>query len=168
MNAQLELEQKADEEAYEKFACWCETNDKAKVKAIADAEKKIKTLTATMEELKAKSAQMTTDIATLEGAISKGKKSLAEASEVRDKELAEFNQQDKDAIVSIKGLHSAVETLKKHNAAALSQEALLQLRQTLPRHVSHEQLRMLGLAPKAQRFAASFLQQPVAASSYSS
>ena len=38
MAAQLEKEQKEDEEVYEKVACWCETNDKEKSKAIEDAE----------------------------------------------------------------------------------------------------------------------------------
>jgi len=169
MNTQLEEEQKADEEAYEKFSCWCETNDKAKVKAIADAEQKIKTLTATIEELGAKSSQMTTEIATLEATISKGKSSLAEASEVRAKELAEFNKEDKDAIVSIKGLHSAVETLSKHNAgAALTQEAMLQVHALLSRHASEAKLRHLGIQGKQRRTIMSLIQQPVAASSYSS
>jgi len=169
MQDQLGKEQEEDQEVFDQFACWCETNEKLKTKAIADAELKIKNLGSSIEELTAKSAQLTTDIATLEEAITKGKAGLAEATSVRDKELAEFNQDDKDAIVAIKGLHGAVQVLGGHNAgAALSQEALVQLHQALAPHVSHVELRRLGLASKQQRMVASFLQQPTGATSYNS
>merc|ERR1719379_619497 len=68
MGAQLEVEQKEDEEVFEKFACWCESNDKLKSKAIADAKTKISSLGSSIEELTAKGAQLTTDIATLTAA----------------------------------------------------------------------------------------------------
>merc|ERR1719327_689477 len=42
MMEQLEKEAEEDEEIYEKMACWCETNDKEKTKAIADAEARSK------------------------------------------------------------------------------------------------------------------------------
>jgi len=169
ISEQLEKEQAQDQETYDQFACWCDTNDKAKTKAIADAEQKIKNLDSTIEELTAKSHQMTTDIASLEETITKGKKAIAEATAVRTKELAEFNKDDKDAIVAIKGLHGAVQTLGKHNAgAALSQEAMLEVQHVLSQHMGHAQLRRLGLAVKQQRIVASFVQQPVASQSYSS
>jgi len=169
MQGQLGKEQEEDQEVFDQFACWCETNEKLKTKAIADAELKIKNLGSSIEELTAKSAQLTTDIANLEEAITKGKAGLAEAAAVRDKELAEFNQDDKDAIVAIKGLHGAVQVLGKHSAgAALSQEALVQLHQALAPHVSHAELRRLGLASKQQSMVASFLQQPTGATSYNS
>merc|ERR1719420_949078 len=51
MLAQMEKEAEEDESVYDTMACWCETNDKEKTKAIADAEAKIKDLTTTIEEL---------------------------------------------------------------------------------------------------------------------
>jgi len=169
MQGQLGKEQEEDQEVFDQFACWCETNEKLKTKAIADAEQHIKDLDSSIEELSANSAQLTTDNANLEEAIAKGKAALAEATAVRDKELAEFNRSDKDAIVAIKGLHGAVTALSKHNAgAALSQDAMLELRHVLAPHVSHTELRRLGLAPKQQRIVSSFLQQPTGASSYNS
>merc|ERR1719473_1094096 len=45
MLAQLEKEAAEDEEIYDKMACWCETNDKAKTKSIAEAEARIGELT---------------------------------------------------------------------------------------------------------------------------
>merc|ERR1719217_1372714 len=53
MQKQLEQEAEEDEEIYEKMACWCETNDKEKTKAIADAEARIEDLTSAIESLTA-------------------------------------------------------------------------------------------------------------------
>ena len=39
MRKQLEKEKEDDEETYGKRACWCQTNDEQKTKAIADAER---------------------------------------------------------------------------------------------------------------------------------
>merc|ERR1719159_1751660 len=66
MVEQMEKEGKEDEEVYETMSCWCETNDKAKTKAIADAESAIATLTANIEEYSASSARLNTEIANLE------------------------------------------------------------------------------------------------------
>merc|ERR1719463_893887 len=51
MLKQLEKEADEDEEIYDKIACWCETNDKEKTKAIKDAEIRIKDLSSKIEEL---------------------------------------------------------------------------------------------------------------------
>merc|ERR1719389_1637014 len=53
MLKQLEKEATEDEEIYEKMACWCETNDKEKTKAISDAEIRFGYLTTKIEELTA-------------------------------------------------------------------------------------------------------------------
>merc|ERR1719399_1648743 len=167
MKSEIEKEGDEDEVAYEKYSCWCETNDKLKTKAIADGKQKVAKLESLISELSATSKQLTTDIAGLEVTIAKGEKALDEASTVRAKELAEFNKEDKDAIVAVKGLHSAVETLSKHNSgAALNQEAMLQVKQVLSHHVKASQLHQMGLAGKQRRLLA-LIQQPVAAKSYS-
>merc|ERR1719156_353187 len=76
MLEQLEKEAEEDEEIYDKIACWCETNDKEKTKAIADAEEKIKDLTAKIEELTALSARLGTEIENLEKEVAKNQDSL--------------------------------------------------------------------------------------------
>merc|ERR1719337_502269 len=62
MLKQLEKEAQEDEDIYDKVACWCETNDKEKTKAIADAEVKISDLTVRIEELTATSSRLNTEI----------------------------------------------------------------------------------------------------------
>merc|ERR1719316_983005 len=65
MVAQLEKEAKEDEDTYEGMGCWCETNDKEKTKAIADAEERISSLTTSIEELTGKSGRLSEEIAEL-------------------------------------------------------------------------------------------------------
>merc|ERR1719355_509205 len=69
MKAQLDKEVSGDEEAYDKMVCWCETNDKEKTKAIADAEQHLVDLGNTIEELTAASAKLSQEITNLEGEV---------------------------------------------------------------------------------------------------
>merc|ERR1719428_328097 len=98
MLAQLEKEADEDQEVYDKMACWCETNDKEKTKAIADGEARIESLTALIEELTAKSAQLNTEIKNLEKEIAKNQAALDAATEMRQKQLAEFQDEEKDML----------------------------------------------------------------------
>merc|ERR1719183_537662 len=121
MLKQLEKEAEEDEEIYDQLACWCETNDKEKTKSIGDAENKIDTLTTAIEDLTAGSARLNTEIKNLEKEVAKNQEALDQATEIRQKELAEFNAEEKDLLGSISALKSAVTVLSKHNSASLLQ-----------------------------------------------
>merc|ERR1719453_1439656 len=71
MNTQLQEEGKADEEIYEQMACWCETNDKEKTKAIAEATQHIDDLTVSIESLTAASTRLNEEIKVLEKEVNK-------------------------------------------------------------------------------------------------
>merc|ERR1719420_378501 len=116
MQTQLEKEGEEDQEVYEKVACWCETNDKDKTTAISDAEARITDLTATIEEATASSARLNTEIKNLATEIAKNQAALDKATELRKKELAEFNAEEKDVLQSIGELKSAVTVLGKHHS----------------------------------------------------
>merc|ERR1719232_964081 len=96
------------------MACWCETNDKEKTKSIAEAEARIEALTAT-------SARLNTEIKNLEKEVAKNQDSLAKATALREKQLAEFNAEEKDLLESISALKAAITVLSKHNGASLLQ-----------------------------------------------
>merc|ERR1719386_216017 len=117
MLAQLEKEAAEDEEIYDKMACWCETNDKEKTKAIADAEARIADLTTKIEELTAASARLNTEIKNLEKEVAANQEALDKATAIRQKELAEFNSEEKDLLESISALKSAITVLSKHHSA---------------------------------------------------
>lgn len=116
MLKQLESEAEQDEEIYDKMACWCETNDKEKTKSIADAEARISDLTTKIEELTASSARLNTEIKNLEKEVAENQAALDKATAIRQKQLAEFNEEEKDLLESISALKSAVTVLSKHNS----------------------------------------------------
>merc|ERR1719327_1394393 len=98
MQAELEAEAKADKEVYDTFACWCETNEKEKTKAIADAEAKIKELNTLIEELTAASARLNSEIKTLEGEVGNNQQGLDQATGMRFKDQGEFNDEESDLL----------------------------------------------------------------------
>merc|ERR1719401_315649 len=116
MLKQLEKEAEEDEEIYDKMACWCETNDKEKTKAIADAEARISDLTTKIEELTAASARLNTEIKNLEKEVAENQAALDKATALRQKQLAELNEEEKDALEAISALKAAVTVLSKHNS----------------------------------------------------
>jgi hypothetical protein len=101
MQKQLETEAEEDEEIYEKMACWCETNDKEKTKAIADAEARIEDLTADIEAKTAASARLNAEIKNLDKEIAKNQAALDKATALRQKELAEFNAEKRHAAIHL-------------------------------------------------------------------
>merc|ERR550537_843874 len=59
---QMEKEADADEEIYDKMACWCDTGDKLKTKAIKDAEAEITILLSKIDSAAQLSAKLQTEI----------------------------------------------------------------------------------------------------------
>merc|ERR1719333_1264585 len=121
MLKQLQKEAEEDQDIYDKLACWCETNDREKTKAIKEAEEKIDILTSKIEEMTARSAQLATEIKNLEKEIAKHQDSLDKATAIREKELAEFNAEEKDLLESIAALKAAITVLSKHHGGSLLQ-----------------------------------------------
>jgi len=165
MKAQLEKEAEEDEEIYEKLACWCETNDKEKTKAIADAEAHIQDLTATIEELAATSARLSTEIKNLEKEVAENQEALDQAKAMRAKELAEFNAEEKDVLLNIQALKNAIIVLSKHNPGA----SLLQISATQTQDVATMLAGIMArnavmfdgvLTPSQKRIVNAFVQSP--------
>merc|ERR1712224_727885 len=86
MQAQLQKEQ--EQEIYDAMECWCETNNKAKTKAISDGEMKSKDLAAAIEEYTAKSAQLKVDIEEADKEIKASTDAIAKATAIREKEAS--------------------------------------------------------------------------------
>lgn len=120
MLQELEKEAEKDQEIYDKMSCWCEINDKEKTKAIGDAESKIDDLTTQIEQLSASSGKLASEIKTLKKEAAAGQEALDKATALREKQLAEFNAEEKDSIQSIQALKAAVIVLKKHQGKGSS------------------------------------------------
>jgi len=127
MEGQLKKEADADAEMYEQMVCWCETGAKAKETAIKTQTQRIADLGAAIEEYAAKSDQLKSDIEGLKADVAAKEAALEQATSIRDKELAEFNAEEKDMIQSITSLKGAVITLSK----AHGESALLQVKELL-------------------------------------
>merc|ERR1719174_2954124 len=97
MMSQLEKEGEEDEDIYDKMGCWCVTNEKAKTKSIADGKARITTLTKSIEELLAESSELNSEIKNLQEELVKNQEALSGATELRKKQLAEFNAEEKDS-----------------------------------------------------------------------
>lgn len=164
MLKQLEKEAEQDEEIYDKLACWCETNDREKTKSIAEAEARIESLTTKIEELTAESARLSTEIKNLEKEVAQNQEALAQATALREKQLAEFNAEEKDLLESVSALKAAITVLSKHHGDSLLQVPrthIMGVAATLQFQLSkHSELLAGVLTPTERRAAASFIQSP--------
>jgi len=164
MLKQLEKEAAEDEEIYDKLACWCETNNKEKTKSIADAEAKIEDLTTKIEEYTAASARLNTEIKNLESEVAKNQEALDKATAIREKQLAEFNEEEKDLLESISALKAAITVLSKHQGGAFlqfPQSRILGVAATMQHEMQKHAALLQGvITPSQKRVVASFIQAP--------
>merc|ERR1711874_714210 len=159
-----EKEAEEDEEIYDKVACWCETNDKEKTKAIAEAEARIADLTTKIEGFTAASAELNTEIKNLEKEVAANQEALDQATAIREKQLAEFNAEEKDLLESISALKAAITVLSKHHGGALLQmprSHMLGVAATLQHEMQKHASLLQGVLTHSERkTAAAFVQAP--------
>jgi chromosome segregation ATPase len=164
MQKQLEKEAADDEEIYDKMSCWCETNDREKTKAIADAEAKINALTTRIEELTAGSARLNTEIKNTEKEVAKNQESLDQATALRQKQLAEFNGEEKDLLESISALKAAITVLSKHHGGSFLEvphSHALRVAATLQHEMQTHAALLQGVLTRSERQAvSSFIKAP--------
>jgi len=157
MQVQLAKEQEEDESVYEKVACWCETNDKEKGKAIEDAEARITDLGSTIESKTAGSSRLNTEIKNLNAEVAKNQEALDKATAIREKQLAEFNEEEKDLLQSVGALKSAITVLSKHH----SPESLLDMAAMIS-HQFKKHRALLGeiITPAQRKAVTAFIEGP--------
>lgn len=163
MLKQLEKEAAEDEEIYDKMACWCETNDKEKTQAIADAETRIAGLTTKIEELTATSARLNQETVNLGKEVAQNQESLDQATAIRQKQLAEFNGEEKDLLESIKALDAAIVVLSKHHSSLVQMPRthLLGVATTLQHEMRKHAFLLEGVfTPSERRALQAFVQAP--------
>ena len=81
----------------------------------------IEDLTTKIEELTATSGRLNIEIKNLEKEVAENQEALDSATAIREKELAEFNAEEKDALQAISALKSAITVLGKHHGGAFLQ-----------------------------------------------
>merc|ERR1719428_1076272 len=161
MTVQLQKEAEEDEEVFEAMGCWCETHDREKTKAIADAQTRIQKLNADIEKFAGTSSKMSTEIADLQAEVAANTKALETATALRQKQLAEFTEEEKDMLGSIGSLGSAVTVLGKHRASflQLSDSNLINIAATIREQLrKHRFLLQEVVSPSQRRMLEAFSQ----------
>jgi hypothetical protein len=140
MATQLDVEAKEDEEQFSTMGCWCETNEKEKSAAIAEANRRIPELEATINEAAAKTAQLATEIEGLDKEVKQNKGALAEASSIRAKEHGDFENREKELVSNIASGTRAVDAIAKVQKGALIQgddaDEMIEVQKILKQHMS--------------------------------
>jgi len=157
MQTALQKEQATDEDVYDKLACWCNTGNEEKTKAIAEAESTITQLTSMIEESTATIKQLESEIKGLEGEIAANNAALDQAGSIRQKEKEDFFKADKELAQALSALNSAITVLSKHHTPPNS-AALLHIA-TVMKHTLHK-FGSGNLSRKQRATVTSFLQAP--------
>merc|ERR1719326_2354153 len=128
----------------------------------AEEDEEIYDLTTKIEELTANSARLSTEIKNLEAEIAKLQEGLDKATAIREKELAEFNEEEKDLLESITALKSAIVVLSKHHSLLqVPKTHVLSIAATLQHELSkHAELLSGVLTHKQRREVVAFAQAP--------
>merc|ERR1712129_65426 len=104
------------------------------------------------------------EIKNLESEVAKNQEALDKATAIREKQLAEFNAEEKDLLESISAMKAAVTVLSKHQGGAflqLPQSHLLGVATTLQHELQKHAPLLRGIiTPSQRRSAASFIQAP--------
>merc|ERR1719271_198939 len=126
-------------------------------------QKELADLTSTIEELTATSARLNTEIKNLEAEIAKNQEALDKATAMRQKELAEFNEEEKDMLQSIGALKSAIVVLSKHHSslAQVPSETILSMAAVIDHQFKkHAFMLKQTVTPSQKKAVAAFVQAP--------
>jgi len=156
MKKQLDKEQDADQEIYEKLGCWCTTNDKEKSKAITDAEAKLVNLGSSIDRLTAQSAQLKVEIEGLKKEVAQNQQSLNTATAIRERQFAQFNVEEKEMLQAIQSLGAAIVVLSKHHKSALVDKHAFSSVAVLLNQ--HQEILRGAITPRQRKVLASFSQ----------
>jgi len=118
MSEKVEAEGKREEELFEKYQCYCETNEAEVSKSIETANDRIPQLEATLKESSAVKSQLTTEVQEHKTDRSEGQEALAKATSLREKEHAQFETDLADAATNIKALGNAVKAIESSVAGS--------------------------------------------------
>jgi len=127
MQKKVAAEGEKEKDLFEKFMCYCKTSGGDLGKSIAAAEDKIPKLGAAIKEAEAKHAQLIADIKKAKEDRAAAKKSMSEASAIREKEAAAFAAQKAEDDTNIAALEKAIPAIEKGMGASFLQTGTAQV-----------------------------------------
>jgi len=113
MQKKITQEGKTEEELFKKFMCYCTTNKGDLQDAIAAAETKGPETAAAIEEAQSQHAQLKIEVVAHHADRDSAKRSVADATALREKEAKEFAASDTESNANVKAITAAVAALEK-------------------------------------------------------
>jgi hypothetical protein len=125
--------EKHDEEVeFTKFKSWCDNTRDETTTAIKDSADQIVQLTASIDKNTADAEQLTEEVKELEALINTNTDELKAATEIRNKENAEYKATHADLSESIDAIERASSVLKSKMGKISQGAALIQVKEKLP------------------------------------
>merc|ERR1719159_1503714 len=113
MMKKIEAEGEKQQELYDKFMCYCENADATLGKSIADANTKIPQLESDIKEAVETKAQLEQDLEAHQTDRDAAKEAIAKATEIREKEAAEFAKENAEDLANLDALKKAIAAIEK-------------------------------------------------------
>merc|ERR1719188_2344296 len=113
MQKQVEEEGAAERKLYEKYMCWCKNSGGDLEKEIEANKAKIAELGPAIEEASSKKKKLEEDVKQHQEDRTAAKKTMAEASEIRKKEKAKFDEATMEGRQNLDSIRMAVAALEK-------------------------------------------------------
>merc|ERR1719174_1953199 len=123
MQKEIEAEGAKEKELFDKFMCYCSSNNGALAKAVADGKAAIEELGAKLKSEEAEKSQNEQDLIQHKKDREAAAADLSEATVIREKEAAEYAETKADSETNIKAMAGAIPALEKGMGGA----ALLQM-----------------------------------------
>jgi len=121
MSVTLKKDKDEDANLHNKLRSWCSDNSKTKGEAIKAGTDQIAELGSTISRLTASSKALGLKVKELKAEVADNKDTLATATALRNKELADFRAGEKDSTGNIANLKTAIHVMRKHHGSALPQ-----------------------------------------------
>merc|ERR1719265_3074597 len=115
------MEGEVEQKAYEEFVDWCDSGAKDKQFEVKTAKSEIESLEATISKSTSTSEEMVQKIADLGSAIAKNEADLKDATDIHEKEHADFAAAESELMDAVDTLERAISVLEKHAGASFVQ-----------------------------------------------
>merc|ERR1719409_1201270 len=146
MMKKIEAEGEKEQELYDKFMCYCNNADATLGKSIADANTKIPQLESDIKEAVETKAQLEQDLEAHQADRDAAKEAIAKATEIREKDAAEFAKESAEDKANLEALKKATAAIEKGMAGGFLQTnaAAVLRRLALTQQMSEVDRNMLG------------------------
>eukprot|EP00933_Yihiella_yeosuensis_P071394 TRINITY_DN795_c0_g1_i1.p1 TRINITY_DN795_c0_g1~~TRINITY_DN795_c0_g1_i1.p1 ORF type:complete len:686 (-),score=225.42 TRINITY_DN795_c0_g1_i1:100-2118(-) len=128
-NMQKQLDEVAaeDKKTYEKFQCWCNENNNGKAASIAEAQGRIRRMTARIEQLSADSARLEAEYTNHAKDVEKYNSAMDTAMALRKKVMEKFKEQEDELLENLGAVEAAGAQVNKAAGGGFLQSASQQV-----------------------------------------